>query len=106
VNNAWRALWRERLKDLNLESENKSIDTLIEKYLMQPFEDVIKKRTTLRPGDSGDYDDHLTFPGIEEDFSTHYLRDEKIRFIRQVQMRQNTWEGIADNTQGGLGDSV
>jgi hypothetical protein len=87
VNNAWRALWRERLKDLNLESENKSIDTLIERYLMQPFEDVIKKRTTLRPGN---YDEYLTFPGIEEDFSTHYLRDEKIRFIRQVHMRQNT----------------
>jgi len=48
---------------------------------MQPFEDAIKKRTTLRPGD---YDEHLPFPGIEEDFSTHYLRDEKIRFIRQV----------------------
>jgi hypothetical protein len=79
VNNAWRALWRERLKDRNLESENKSLDTLIERHLMRPFEDVIKKRATLRPGE---LDDDLFFPGIKEDFSTHYLRDEKVHFNR------------------------
>jgi hypothetical protein len=79
VNKAWRALWKERLKDLNLESENKSLDILIERYLMRPFEDMIKKRATLRPGQP---DEDLHFPGIKEDFSTHYLRDENIHVNR------------------------
>lgn len=103
VNNAWRALWRERLKDLNLESENKSLDTLIEIHLMQHFEDVIKKGATLRPGQPEDY---LFFPGIKEDLNTHYLRDEKIRFTRQVHMQQYTSKTVTDNTQGGPGGIV